>query len=103
MTILRTALVVAVVALSVGAAACSSDSTSSSSSGGSGTSGGGTSGTSGSGTSGTSGSTSTNCSKVSICINGACKCGDGPKKDQSCQKTDASGSDYCDEFCKFCS
>jgi hypothetical protein len=45
---------------------------------------------------------SSNCSKVSLCVNGACTCGAGPKKDMSCQKDTASAADYCDTLCYYC-
>lgn len=104
MIIRATTLAIAILALAA-AAGCSSGSTSSSSSGtsGTGTSGGTTSGGTASGGTTSGGTTTgTNCQKVSTCINGACTCGSGPNKDQSCQKTDSSASDFCDTFCKFC-
>jgi hypothetical protein len=53
------------------------------------------------------GSSSQTCTEQHACVNSACKCSEGPKKDQSCCNPDDSScsnsSTRCDEFCKVCS
>ncbi|MFO0596733.1 MAG: hypothetical protein U0228_15555 [Myxococcaceae bacterium] len=52
----------------------------------------------------TSTSSSQTCDEKHQCINGACTCTAGPKKDSSCcDPTDSScTTNKCDTFCKYC-
>ena len=48
--------------------------------------------------------TSQTCNERHECINGSCKCSEGPKKDNSCcDPNDSSCSlNKCDTYCKYC-
>jgi hypothetical protein len=42
------------------------------------------------------------CTNSVQCVNGACTCGDGPAKGQSCDGAAASGANSCNVLCHFC-
>ncbi len=46
------------------------------------------------------------CTEMHACVNGNCKCSEGPKKDESCCNPDDSScsnsSTRCDNYCKVC-
>ena len=49
-------------------------------------------------------SSSQTCNEHHLCINGSCKCTEGPKKDNTCcDPSDSSCSfNKCDTYCKYC-
>ncbi|MBL8916273.1 MAG: hypothetical protein JNM17_36570 [Archangium sp.] len=52
----------------------------------------------------TSSSSSQTCTQKYDCLNGSCKCTEGPKKDSSCCNPNDSQctTDKCDTFCRYC-
>ncbi|MHB8872752.1 MAG: hypothetical protein ACYC8T_03600 [Myxococcaceae bacterium] len=65
--------------------------------------GGGTESGTGSGGGGGSSSSQT-CKENHACINGSCRCTEGPKKDSSCCDPDSTTctTNKCDTYCKYC-
>lgn len=49
-------------------------------------------------------SSSQTCNTRHACINGSCRCSEGPKKDSSCCDPDDSSCtvNKCDTFCRYC-
>lgn len=49
-------------------------------------------------------SSSQTCNERHLCINGSCKCTEGPKKDSTCCDPDDSSCTFnkCDTFCRYC-